>query len=110
VDGSPRDRLDQHREFIRDPHAERVAAVFYGLWLLLISVTLAGMWHYISADQSLLPGDFSQTRIDRIARVFQPNIALYTFAIALALIVPQIAAAPFSSSLWSASSAPRKRS
>jgi len=30
-------------EFIRDPHAERVAAVFYGSWLLLISVTLAGM-------------------------------------------------------------------
>jgi len=82
-------------EFIRDPHAERVAAVFYGLWLLLISVTLAGMWGYISGKRRLLPGGFDQARIDYITRAFRPNIALYVLAIALALIAPQIAAALF---------------
>jgi len=82
-------------ESIRDPHAERVAAVFYGLWLLLISVTLAGMWRYVSGQRRLLPDDFSQAGIDRITRIFQPNIALYVFAIALALILPRVAAALF---------------
>ena len=82
-------------EFIRDPHAERVAAVFYGLWLLLMSVTLAGMWRYISGKRRLLPDDFSQAQIDHITRLFQPNIALYGFAIVLALVLPQIAAALF---------------
>jgi len=69
--------------------------VFYGLWLLLMSVTLAGMWRYISGKRRLLPDDFSQARIEHITHIFQPNIALYGFAIALALIVPQIAAALF---------------
>ena len=82
-------------EFIRDRDAEQVAAVFYGFWLLLISVTLAGMWSYISGKRRLLPDDFSQARIDHISRIFRPNIALYGFAIVLALILPQIAAALF---------------
>jgi TMEM175 potassium channel family protein len=82
-------------EFIRDPHAERVASVFYGVWLLLIWVMLAGLWRYVSGNRRLLPTDFSQTRIDRVTRLFRPNIALYGFAIVLALILPQIAAALF---------------
>jgi len=82
-------------EFIRDPHAERVAAVFYGVWLLLISVTLAGMWRYISANRRLLPEDLTQDQIDHITRIFQPNIAFYGFAIALAFLLPQIGAALF---------------
>jgi uncharacterized membrane protein len=82
-------------QFIRDPDAERVAAVFYGLWLLLISVTLAGMWGYISGKRRLLPDDFVQDRIDQVTRTFRPSIALYVLAIALALIAPQIAAALF---------------
>lgn len=77
------------------PHAERVAVVFYGLWLLLILVTLASMWHYISGNRRLLAGDFSQAPIDQITRMFRPNFALYGFAIALAFILPQIAAALF---------------
>jgi hypothetical protein len=83
------------REPIRDPHAERVAAVFYGPWLLLISVTLAGMWRYISSKHRLLPRDFAQPRIDYVTCIFRPNIPLYVIAIALALIAPQIAAALF---------------
>jgi uncharacterized membrane protein len=79
-------------EFIRDPQAERVAAVFYGLWLMLISITLAAMWRYISANHRLLPGDITQARIDRITGIFQPNIALYASAIALALVMPQTGA------------------
>jgi uncharacterized membrane protein len=82
-------------EFIRDPEAERIAAVFYGLWLLLISATLAGMWGYISGKRRLLPEDFLQDQIDYITRLFRPSIAFYVFAIGLALIVPQIAAALF---------------
>ena len=82
-------------EFIRDPHAERVAAVFYGLWLLFISVTLAGMWRYVSAGRRLLPDDFSQVQIDHITRTFHPSITLYGFAIVLALVLPQIAAGMF---------------
>lgn len=82
-------------EFIRDPRAEQAAAVFYGSWLLLISVTLAGMWRYISGERRLLPSDFTQARVDRITRMFQPNVALYGFAIVLALILPPLAAALF---------------
>jgi len=82
-------------EFIRDPHAEQVAAVFYGTWLLLISITLAGMWRYVSGKHRLLPDDFSQATVDRFTRSFRPNIALYGFAIALAFIFPRIAAALF---------------
>ncbi|MBV9337821.1 MAG: DUF1211 domain-containing protein [Solirubrobacterales bacterium] len=80
-------------EFIRDSPAERVAAVFYGLWLLLISVALAGMWRYTSGKRRLLPDDFSQDQVDYMTRLFEPNIALFVFAIVLALILPQVAAA-----------------
>jgi TMEM175 potassium channel family protein len=82
-------------EFIRDAGAERVAAVFYGSWMLLISVILSAMWRYISHGHRLIPEDFTQARIDRIARYFQPQIALYGFAIALAFFLPQEAAALF---------------
>ncbi|HUA45802.1 MAG TPA: hypothetical protein VMA77_11270 [Solirubrobacteraceae bacterium] len=69
--------------------------MFYGVWLLLISVTLAGMWRYISANRRLLPEDLTQDQIDHITRIFQPNIAFYGFAIALAFLLPQIGAALF---------------
>jgi len=82
-------------EFIRDPQAERVAALFYGLWLLLISVTLAGMWGYVSGKRRLVPDDFVQARVDYVTGIFRPNIVFYVFALALALILPQIAAALF---------------
>jgi len=82
-------------EFITSSAAERVAAVFYGFWMLLISVILTAMWRYISNGHRLLPDDFRQARIDHIARYFQPNIGLYGFAIALAFILPRVAAALF---------------
>jgi len=82
-------------EFITSSAAERVAAVFYGVWMLLISVILTAMWRYISNGHRLLPDDFRQARIDHIKRYFEPNIALYGFAIALAFIVPQVAGALF---------------
>jgi hypothetical protein len=61
----------------------------------LISIALAGMWRYISGKRRLVPDDFSQTRIDHVTRIFQPNIALDGFAIALALILPWFAAGLF---------------
>lgn len=66
--------------------------MFYALWLLLISVTQACVSPHISANHRLLPDDVSQSRIDHITRIFRPNIALYVFAIVLALVLPQIAA------------------
>jgi len=69
--------------------------VFYGFWMLLISVILSAMWRYISDGHRLLPDEVNQARIDHIARFFQPNIALYGVAIALAFFLPQEAAALF---------------
>jgi len=59
------------------------------------SVTLAGLWAYISGERRLLRDGFGQAQIYYVTRIFRPNIALYAFAIALALIAPQIAAALF---------------
>ena len=63
-------------EFIRDPQAERVATVPYGLWLLLISVTQAGIWRYVSTNHRLLPHDVSQAGAPwrlRAAKHFSPE-------------------------------------
>jgi hypothetical protein len=63
-------------ELIRDPQAERLAAVFYGLRLLLISVTQACIWRYVSANHRLLPDDVSQFRVDHITRISGQHRAL----------------------------------
>jgi uncharacterized membrane protein len=82
-------------EFIRDPHAEQIAAVFYGSWLLLITAVLAGMWRYIATDRRLLPDNVTQTEIDGLARRLEPSLGLYVIAIVLAVVIPQAAAGLF---------------
>jgi TMEM175 potassium channel family protein len=82
-------------EFIREPSAERVAAVFYGIWLLLITTPLAGMWRYITTGRKLVPDQVPQTEIDRISRRLEPGLPFYAVAILLALLVPQVAAGLF---------------
>ena len=53
------------------------------------------MWRYVSGNRRLLAEDLSQAQIDHITHIFQPNVALCGLAIALALILPQVAAAVF---------------
>lgn len=82
-------------QFIRDSGAERVAAVFYGCWLLLIAVLLASMWRYISADRRLVIAELPQRVLDRLTSALEPSVAYYGAAIVLAVFLPQVAAAAY---------------
>lgn len=82
-------------DYIRTPGAERVAVLFYGVWLLLISITIAGMWRYAAGGRRLLTPDVPQDEIDTLTRMLEPDLGFYAGAILLAVIVPQAGAALF---------------
>jgi uncharacterized membrane protein len=80
-------------EAIHNNDAERAAAVFYGLSLLVLSLVLAAMWRGIARHHAdLLRPEISQKEIDRIGRATTPSLAFYVVVIALAILVPKVAA------------------
>ncbi|HUA12380.1 MAG TPA: TMEM175 family protein [Solirubrobacteraceae bacterium] len=82
-------------QFVRDSGAERVAAVFYGVWLLLIAVLIAALWRYVSADRRLLIERLPDVTVTRLTNALEPSVALYGAAIVLALFLPQVAAGAY---------------
>ncbi len=82
-------------QFIRDPGAERVAAVFYGCWLLLIAVLVAAMWRYISTDRRLLIERIQPRQVASLTSALEPSVGLYGAAIVLAIFLPQVAAGAY---------------
>jgi uncharacterized membrane protein len=82
-------------EAIRDTSAERAAVIFYGGWLLVISLLFSALWGVLARDRSLLRPEVSEKEVDAIARATTPNLGVYVVVILLAFIAPKVAAFGF---------------
>jgi uncharacterized membrane protein len=79
-------------EAIRDESAERAAAIFYGLSLLVIALLFSALWGAVARDRRLLEPEVSDAEVNAILIATSPSIGFYAGAIALAVVAPQIAA------------------
>jgi uncharacterized membrane protein len=79
-------------EAIRNSSAERTAVIFYGGWLLVISLLLSALWASVASDRDLLKPEVSQKEVNAIARATTPNLGFYLAVIVLAFIAPTVAA------------------
>ena len=79
-------------EAIRSVDAERAAATFYGLSLLVISVLMGALWATAARDRDLLKPDVSQEEVETVLRRTTPSIGFYALVILLALVLPHVAA------------------
>ena len=77
---------------IRDSNAERAAVVFYGFSLFVTTALIGALWGAILRDRQLLKPELSDQEINAVTRAATPNPALFLGAIALAILVPTVAA------------------
>lgn len=79
-------------EAISSTNAERVAVLFYGATLLVISATVAAMGRYV-ADRELLRAEgVTSSDLRTIVAVAEPSLGFYVLLLAAAIFVPQLAA------------------
>ena len=79
-------------EAIRSVDAERAAATFYGLSLLVISILMGVLWATAARDRELLRPEVSQEEIETVLRRTTPSIGFYALVILIALVLPHVAA------------------
>ena len=79
-------------EAIRDQSAERAAAIFYGMCLLVIAVLFSALWGAVARDRELLHPEVTDDEVNAILVASSPSIAFYAGAIALAIVAPRAAA------------------
>jgi uncharacterized membrane protein len=79
-------------EAIRSSDAERAAVIFYGGWLLVISVLIGALWGLVGRHPDLLRPEVSEKEAAAIARLTTPNLGFYAGVIVLALLAPRVAA------------------
>jgi uncharacterized membrane protein len=82
-------------EAIRNTSAERAAVIFYGVSLLVIALLFSALWSVVAGDRSLLKPGVSEEQVDAIARATRPALGVYVGAIALAFVLPKVAAFGF---------------
>ena len=79
-------------EAIHDTDAERVAVIFYGATLFLISLLLSALSGVIARDRSLLKPEVRVEEINALLIATTPNLGFYVGVIVLALFAPHVAA------------------
>ena len=79
-------------EAIRSADAERAAVIFYGLWLLVISVVIGWLWGTVARDPELLEPEVTEAEVKAILLRTTPGLGFYAAVIALAIVAPQVAA------------------
>jgi uncharacterized membrane protein len=79
-------------EAIHETDAARVAVIFYGATLLVISLLLNALWGAITRDRDLLKPEVSEQEMTAILIATTPTIGFYVGVIVLAIIAPRIAA------------------
>ncbi len=82
-------------EAIHETDAERVAVIFYGATLLVISLLLSALWGAIASDRDLLKPEVSEQEIKSILIETTPNLGFYIGVLVLALFAPKVAAFGF---------------
>ncbi len=76
-------------EAIHDNSAERAAAIFYGVWLLVIQLLLGALWGSIARDRDLLKPEVSEKEVNAILIATTPNLGFYIGVIVLAIFAPE---------------------
>jgi uncharacterized membrane protein len=76
-------------EFIGEREPERVAAVFYGLTLLLLRLALTVFVRYAAENRRLVKDEIEAETVEA-ALVHQPSFLLYGVGIVVSLLVPTI--------------------
>jgi uncharacterized membrane protein len=79
-------------EAIHDQSAERAAAIFYGLSLLVIALLFSALWGAVVRDPELLKPEVSEQEVNAILLATSPSIGFYVGAIVLAIVAPRAAA------------------
>jgi uncharacterized membrane protein len=77
---------------IHDETAERAAAIFYGISLLVTSVLISAIWRYAAAHRELLEPSVTNEEIAILTKATTPTILFYLAVILLAIFAPRIAA------------------
>jgi len=79
-------------EAIESSSAERAASIFYGLTLLAISSLFGALWGAVATDRRLLKPEVAEEEVRAVLVAVTPSIGFYAATIALAIVLPRIAA------------------
>jgi uncharacterized membrane protein len=79
-------------EAIESASAERVAVLFYGATLLVISATVSAMGRYVGAREGLRVEGVTQSDVRTVVALAEPSLAFYVLLLVSAIFVPQLAA------------------
>lgn len=79
-------------EAIGSESEERIAVVFYGLSLLVISVLFAVLWAIVMRNRELLKEEVDDADARRIMLAATPSLGFYAIVLALSVFLPKIAA------------------
>jgi uncharacterized membrane protein len=79
-------------EAFESSDAERAAAVFYGLTLFTIAALFAALWGAVARDRSLLEPHVTDGEVRALLVATTPSLGFYAGSIALAIVLPRIAA------------------
>jgi uncharacterized membrane protein len=79
-------------EAISSTSAERVAVLFYGATLLVISATVAAMGRYVADRESLRAEGVTATDLRTVVALAEPSLGFYVLLLVAAIFVPQVAA------------------
>ena len=77
-------------EFVGDKDPERVAAIFYGLTLLGLTLALTAFVRYAAENRHLVADHIEAETVDA-ALAHQPSFLLYGIGIGVALLFPSVA-------------------
>jgi uncharacterized membrane protein len=80
-------------DFLETEDATRVAAVFYGIVLLLAAVSFNLLWRYAARHRRLLKPDLSDEDVRDLTESLTPSLLAYAVAILVGLAVPRLAVA-----------------
>jgi uncharacterized membrane protein len=79
-------------EFIENEDAERVAAAFYGLSLLTLSLAISLFVRYAARDRRLVKDHVPDEAVSAASRR-APSLAFYAIAIVVSIFLPIVAVA-----------------
>jgi uncharacterized membrane protein len=79
-------------EFVRETDPERVAAVFYGLTLLALSLALTAFIRYAAEHRRLVRDEIEAEAVEA-ALTHQPSFLLYGIGIGVSFLLPTVAVA-----------------
>ncbi len=79
-------------EAIKSDSDERVAVIFYGLTLFVITALFAALWAVVVRDGGLLREEVTEDEARRIMLAATPSLGFYAGIILLAILLPKVAA------------------